>query len=154
MQRSRWNGCARNYAKTKLLEIPFRLATNAKMPRLMRWSAIRKRHAFYNHMPAHEIASKVPPDFWSSATKLTVERHPYERIVSAAYFRLSRQPSVTHEELTEKIEFLLDLQVYRNFPLYTIDGSNWKEHTENLTPGSQALFEKFGAVDVETRYEG
>ncbi len=30
-------------------------------------------------------------------------------------------------------------------PLYTIDGSNWKEHTENLTPGSQALFEKFGA---------
>jgi len=30
-------------------------------------------------------------------------------------------------------------------PLYTIDGSNWKEYAEYLTAGSQALFEKFGA---------
>ena len=31
-------------------------------------------------------------------------------------------------------------------PLYTIDGSNWKEYAELLTPGTQALFEKFGTV--------
>ena len=30
-------------------------------------------------------------------------------------------------------------------PLYTIDGSNWQAHAENLTAGSRALFEKFGA---------
>ena len=29
-------------------------------------------------------------------------------------------------------------------PLYTIDGSNWKEHAEELTAGTQALFEKLG----------
>jgi hypothetical protein len=29
-------------------------------------------------------------------------------------------------------------------PLYTIDGSNWKEHADNLTTGTQALFEKHG----------
>tara|TARA_R110002124_G_scaffold25709_2_gene92764 strand:- start:466 stop:1833 length:1368 start_codon:yes stop_codon:yes gene_type:complete len=29
-------------------------------------------------------------------------------------------------------------------PLYTIDGSNWKEYAEFLTVGTQALFEKFG----------
>ncbi|CAA0126256.1 putative protein [Halioglobus japonicus] len=29
-------------------------------------------------------------------------------------------------------------------PLYTIDDSNWKEYAEFLTPGTQALFEKFG----------
>lgn len=29
-------------------------------------------------------------------------------------------------------------------PLYTIDGSNWKEYADLLTVGTQALFEKFG----------
>lgn len=30
-------------------------------------------------------------------------------------------------------------------PLYTIDGSNWQEHSANLTDGSKALFEKLGS---------
>lgn len=29
-------------------------------------------------------------------------------------------------------------------PLYTIDGSNWQEYAENLTDGTQAMFEKYG----------
>ena len=29
-------------------------------------------------------------------------------------------------------------------PLYTIDGNNWRQHTDMLTVGSQAMFEKFG----------
>jgi len=29
-------------------------------------------------------------------------------------------------------------------PLYTIDGSNWKQYAEQLTVGTQALFEKYG----------
>lgn len=29
-------------------------------------------------------------------------------------------------------------------PLYTIDNSNWKEYAEELTVGTQAMFEKFG----------
>ncbi len=30
-------------------------------------------------------------------------------------------------------------------PLYTIDGSNWQQHIDMLTEGSQAMFEKLGA---------
>jgi hypothetical protein len=30
-------------------------------------------------------------------------------------------------------------------PLYTIDGSNWKQYADNLTVGTQAMFEKYGA---------
>jgi len=30
-------------------------------------------------------------------------------------------------------------------PLYSIDGSNWQEYKDNLTAGTQGLFEKFGA---------
>jgi hypothetical protein len=30
-------------------------------------------------------------------------------------------------------------------PIYTIDGSNWQDYASVLTPGSKALFEKYGA---------
>ncbi len=30
-------------------------------------------------------------------------------------------------------------------PLYTIDGNNWQQHADNLSEGSKAMFEKFGA---------
>ena len=30
-------------------------------------------------------------------------------------------------------------------PLYTIDSSNWKQYADNLTVGTQAMFEKYGA---------
>jgi hypothetical protein len=30
-------------------------------------------------------------------------------------------------------------------PIYTIDGSNWQEYKEFLTPGTQAMFEKYAA---------
>jgi Protein of unknown function (DUF1329) len=30
-------------------------------------------------------------------------------------------------------------------PLYTIDQSNWQQHAEFLTPGTRAMFEKYGA---------
>ena len=30
-------------------------------------------------------------------------------------------------------------------PLYTIDASNWQEHADNLSEGSKAMFEKYGA---------
>ncbi len=47
-----------------------------------------REHGYYNHMPAAEVALKLPKDFWESALKFSIVRHPYERAVSAAYFRL------------------------------------------------------------------
>ncbi|MBV9062410.1 MAG: hypothetical protein JOY77_05725, partial [Alphaproteobacteria bacterium] len=46
----------------------------------------RKQSKFFAHMKASQVKEKLAPDFWSKALKLTVERHPYEKAVSAAYF--------------------------------------------------------------------
>src|SRR3990172_2471119 len=43
---------------------------------------------FYNHMPAALAKARLPPEFWSKAFKFAVERHPYEKAVSWAYFTL------------------------------------------------------------------
>jgi len=36
-------------------------------------------------------------------------------------------------------------------PIYIITAENWKDHTENLTVGTQAMFEKYGADGWEMR---
>jgi hypothetical protein len=51
----------------------------------------KKRGDFFNHMTAEEAYPRIDPAFWNSALKLTVERHPYEKVVSQAYFRANRK---------------------------------------------------------------
>jgi len=50
----------------------------------------KKRGDFFNHMMAEEISRKIDPLFWKDALKITVERHPYEKAVSQAYFRIGK----------------------------------------------------------------
>src|SRR5689334_9226854 len=45
----------------------------------------RRAGGFYNHMPAAEIRAKLTPELWASAFKFTVERHPFEKVVSRAF---------------------------------------------------------------------
>lgn len=42
---------------------------------------------YYSHMSAEAAKQHLAPDFWERAHKFTVERHPYERVVSKAYFK-------------------------------------------------------------------
>jgi hypothetical protein len=52
----------------------------------------KKRDDFFNHMSAEQAYPRIDRHFWDSALKLTVERHPYEKAVSQAYFRVNRSP--------------------------------------------------------------
>ena len=63
---------------------------------------------------AREIAGD---QFWNSAFKFTVERHPYEKAVSFAWFRAER-----NGDFEQALKEILEIGVYRNFDLYTIDG--------------------------------
>jgi len=50
--------------------------------------ALRKplrRDGFYGHMPAAEVRRKLP-ELWESASTFAVERHPYEKAISRAYW--------------------------------------------------------------------
>ena len=49
--------------------------------------------AFYSHMSAEEMRGLIDPAFWERAVKLTVERHPYEKVVSQAFYRAYRDGS-------------------------------------------------------------
>ena len=42
--------------------------------------------AFYEHMPASEIKSKINLDIWNKYFKFTVVRNPFNQIVSAFYW--------------------------------------------------------------------
>jgi hypothetical protein len=83
---------AKNYSGDRALEAAFAEAVLENDARKAREivGGLRGAGHFHNHMAAAKIAAKLPADFWTSAMKITVERHPYEKVVSLAYFRLYR----------------------------------------------------------------
>lgn len=46
---------------------------------------------FHTHMTAEMAYPHIDRTFWDGALKLTVERHPYEKAVSQAYYRLGKK---------------------------------------------------------------
>lgn len=104
------------------------------------------RPRFYNHMPAAEIERALPRLF-GRAFKFTVERHPYEKVVSLAWFRLGMRGGDAETELGREIDAVIADREYLNFPLYTIDGQvavdevwEYGEIAERL----ETLAERFG----------
>ena len=41
-----------------------------------------RRQRFFSHMPARLIQARIDADVWNSYFKFTVERHPYDKVVS------------------------------------------------------------------------
>lgn len=68
------------------------------------------------HGSARRAKQLVGDGFWNSAFKFTIERHPYEKAVSLAWFGRKGR------EFSEALDEVVQGDVYRNFPLYTIDG--------------------------------
>src|SRR5262249_50304539 len=65
-----------------------------------------------------DVAKEVAGDaFWSKAYKFTIERHPYEKAVSLAWFRAEADGN-----FAKALEEILEARQYRNFDLYSIDG--------------------------------
>lgn len=81
------------------------------------WLGLRR---FYNHMPAGEVR-RMLPELWPTAFKFTVERHPYEKVVSLAWFTLTRRGGPA-SGIQDEIEAAIGRKDYLNHPLYTIDG--------------------------------
>jgi hypothetical protein len=81
------------------------------------------------HMKAAEVKAVVPSDFWDRAFKFASERHPYEKVVSLAFFRLGKQQErrqKTHERSLQRLPAMLDRVVstdeYQGFEYYSIGG--------------------------------
>jgi hypothetical protein len=75
----------------------------------------------HTHMTAQEVRAKLDPGFWASAFKFSIERHPYEKAVSQAWFSWARQGRPDGD-----FAAFLDEQVrkgpYANGRFYRIEG--------------------------------
>lgn len=84
----RGEAVARNYADAVIEE---RLRLAFSRGNQTDWHSVMKQLPrlghFYNHIPARLAFARLDPRFVSDAYKFTVVRHPYERAVSAAYYR-------------------------------------------------------------------
>ena len=49
----------------------------------LRW---KPRQRFYNHMSAREIRDNVPAEIWSSYTKVSIVRNPFDRVISKYFW--------------------------------------------------------------------
>ena len=76
---------------------------------------------FYNHMPARDVRRALP-DFWERAFKFTVDRHPYEKVVSRAWWNIGRRKGNSAAELSSEIEKAITSRSYLNYPIYMVDG--------------------------------
>lgn len=78
------------------------------------------RPKFYNHMPAREVRRKLP-SLWRRAETFAVERHPYEKAVSLAWFQLA-QRGLPDDRIHAEIEAVIAEKLYLNHPLYADKG--------------------------------
>ena len=72
--------------------------------------------AFYNHMPAADICEALP-GLWPRAFKFAVDRHPYEKVLSRAWWNIGRRGGAP-EEIGGEVEAAIARKSYLNFPLY------------------------------------
>lgn len=112
---------ARNYVNDPALEAEIAAAVlqqdAAKVRKLKRKAG--RQGGLHNHSPASKIRSKLPKDFWDKAFKFTIERHPYEKVVSGVYWG-------SRNDNPDDLSRLIDEKVAKrpeDLDLYSIDGN-------------------------------
>lgn len=101
---------------------------------------------FHPHMTAEELRDLVGLDFFKSAFKVTVERHPYEKAVSQAYYRMFKR-----DRMVGSFSKFLDRTVrkggYAGFPIWSIDGEVAVDdfiRQETLVPDLERVTKRLG----------
>jgi hypothetical protein len=112
--------CAQNY-----------LASEGEKSRKNKWSFFKKTKPvkkFYNHISAREV-SELMPEIWNDYFKFTVERNPFDKVVSYYFWKGG------HKKYATVADFILDggIDEMKSFDLYAIN--------------------KFSAIDKIYRYE-
>lgn len=113
---------ARNFA-TPELEETYRqalLSGNRHELRQIKWILKQSHVYFYNHLTGIAAETRLPNDFWRSALKFTIVRHPFDRAVSAAYHAAPQD--LSDEQLSARIDRVLT-SVASDIKAYTKDNN-------------------------------
>jgi hypothetical protein len=78
----------------------------------------RRRAKFYNHIPATEARAYLGDDVWNSYFKFCFERNPWDRIVSAYFFRKYQidDPSLSFTDFLQREP----PRTFSNYAIYSI----------------------------------
>jgi hypothetical protein len=117
--------------------------------RAMRTGAVRRRYKFWNHMPAAAVRRRIGPRLWQRYTKFTIERNPWDKVVSRYYWDERKRPSPRSFE-----KFVRTGRSKRrnaDFDLYALRGQIAVDHVlfyERLTDDARWLGEKLALPEA------
>ena len=77
---------------------------------------------YHNHMSAIEIRRRVGRKIWNNYFKFTIERNPYDKVISFMFFA-NRFKKINN--ISSEINKTISLKKYLNYPLY-LDSNNKK----------------------------
>lgn len=114
------NAFPRNYCADKSLEAAYRdaIANGDEDGSHKAFRALKdtsKRPGFGRHGGAKLAQRFAGEALWNSAYKFTIERHPYEKAVSLAWFERRQR------DFAISLDSVLEHKRYRNFDLYAMD---------------------------------
>jgi hypothetical protein len=116
--RSNGRPICRNFmADPKAEERLLRLMMRKDHPALKKRRRLLERATYYQHMTAQAAKQNLPAEFWQRAHKFTVERHPYERVVSKAYFKYKED-----QPFDQFLDSIVREGRYTSHQFYMIDG--------------------------------
>jgi hypothetical protein len=82
---------------------------------------LRKATRFRPHQSAAMVRDALP-DLWESAFRFTISRHPYEVVVSQAFWALDRRFGGDASNWSDALETVLEECQYLNHELYSENG--------------------------------
>jgi hypothetical protein len=142
----------RNFSDSPKLEEEYRdavRARNIKAIKRLRKEKMLDHFKLYNHSSAKRARKFLEDAFWKRAFKFTIERHPYEKAVSMAWFRLGDR------SFDSVIEDVIDGGKYRNYDLYADNGSvlaDFIMRYENFEEDAKKIEASLPGVEILARY--
>jgi hypothetical protein len=83
------------------------------------------------HVPVSEVKPLIREDLWDRMFKFTSERHPYEKVLSFAHYRLRQRGELKSELALAKfggfagfLDTIVNRGQYASFRYYSIDGKS------------------------------
>jgi hypothetical protein len=121
--RYRYGARPRNFCVQRGFEVAFLTAMRSGDRDLIArtYKAAHGRSRYRNHMSAAKVAAALP-ELWKTAFRFTVVRHPYERVVSIAHWRLRHSRAHRTETFFGLLDTIIDSGRHLNHNQYLIDG--------------------------------
>ena len=111
----------------------------------------RRRGKCFNHMPAVAIREYVGCDTYNDYFTFSIERHPYEKVVSHIYYKARGKKNWSFEQELERV---LNKGYYISYPTYS-DGDrpivDFIVNYDNMQEGLAALSDRL-KFDVAAHY--